>query len=153
MRVPSFSEAFMIQTEFKNDKGELEKLSENDPRYWQGVYRYEPYPKLLFKASLQHYQDSDLEHRIVKSEQEHRALSADWCESPDLAREKYDALESDIAKAAAQSAHSDRNMSAGAQAERLAVEQNSDFEHVVDVPAPRKKPGRKPKIKTEPING
>jgi hypothetical protein len=139
----------MIQTEIRNDRGELEKLNENDPRYWQGPYRYEPYPKLLFKASLQHYQDNDLEQRIVKNAQEHNALTSDWCESPDEARKKYDALESDIAKAAAQSAHSDRNMSATAQAERKAHEDAAEFEHVVDVPAPRKKPGRKPKIVTE----
>lgn len=132
----------MVQTEIRNDRGELEKLSENDPRYWQGSYRYEPYPKLLFKASLQHYQDSDLEHRIVKNQQDHNALTSDWCESPDLARAKYDAHESEMALASAQSAAKDSSMSEKARAERLAHEQASDFEHVVDVPAPSKRGNR-----------
>lgn len=139
----------MIQKEIADGRGGIEVLHENDPRYWNGPYRYEAYPKLLFKASLQHFQDADLEHRIVKTRAEHEAMSGDWCESPDEARKKFSALESDIAKAAAESAHSDRNMSAKAQAERLSVEQASDFEHVVDVPAPRRKPGRKPKAVTE----
>lgn len=135
----------MIQTQIKNDNNEIVTLEPSDPRYWNGPYRYVPYPKLLFRASVGRYQDGDLEAREVKTDAEHRALPSDWKESPDEARAQFDAVELEISKAAAESAHSDRNMSAKAQIERLAAERATD-EHLIDVPAPKR---RGPKTKLE----
>jgi hypothetical protein len=137
----------VIQTETRGDDGEIVKLDPSDLRYWNGPYRYVPYPKQLFKAADGRYQDSDLETCIVKSEAEHRRLSSDWQESPDAARAHYDQMQDEFARAAAETAAALTTMSAKAQAEHRALEVASD-DHVVDVPAPRKRrPG--PKTKAE----
>ena len=141
-----------IQTHIRNDRGETEELHPNDPRYWEGPYVYTPYPKLLFKASVGRYQDSDQEQIVVQSEREHRALGSDWCESPDLARQHCDRMEAEIARAAAEVKASATRMSASAQAELRAAEVATD-EHVTDVTPKRKGwPKGKPRAKKEPAD-
>jgi hypothetical protein len=133
----------MIRTEIRDGiRGEVRTLTENDPEYWTGEYRYEPFPKVLFRATGP--QTQDVEERVVRSDRELRDLDGAWKETPDLAREYERGLQADIAKAAAEENYRVTKMSAPAQAEHLAHDR-AEFDHVVDVPAPRKKPGRKPK--------
>lgn len=130
----------MIQTEIRNSRGELEKLDHNDPRYWEGPYRYEPYPKALYRQTQP---GQEPEHRIVRSDEEHRRLGSDWKESPADAREAFAALEADIARAAAEFNAATLTMSEKAQREALAHDRSTDA-MVADVPAPQKRPaGRK----------
>jgi septal ring factor EnvC (AmiA/AmiB activator) len=140
----------VIQTRIKDDRtNEWVDLHPNDPRYWEGRYVYEPYPKVLFKASVGAYQDGDLAQKRVENQQQHDDLNkreSGWKESPDEARAYLDALEREMSTAAAESAHADRNMSASAQRERRAAEESTDG-FVVDVPAPKKR-GRPKKDQT-----
>lgn len=127
----------MIQTEIRNDRGELEKLDHNDPRYWEGPYVYQPYPKLLFKAGPgKAYQEPD--HKIVQNSQEHERAGSDWAESPDAARAIFDRHESAMAAAAAEHNATVSTMSRKAQEEALAHDRSTD-DMVADVPAPKKR--------------
>lgn len=131
----------MIQTELKDDRGEIITLNHDDPRYWEGPYRYVAYPKAVYRITQPGQQEA--EHRIVKSEREQSELGSAWKESPADAKAHFEALEAEVAKAAAESAYQDRNLSELAKAERLAHERSTD-EMVVSVPEkPRR--GRKPK--------
>ena len=119
----------MIQTRIKDDRtNEWVDLSPNDPRYWEGRYVYESYPKDLYKAEVGRYQDGDLKVQTVKTQDEHERLDrreSGWKESPDDARAYLDGLEREMARAAAESAHADRNMSEGAQAHSRLAAQNT----------------------------
>ena len=131
----------MIQTRIKNDRNEWEELHPNDPRYWAGRYVYEPYPKVLYRASVGRYQDGDQEVCTVKTQVDHDALdkkTSGWKESPDDARAWLDNLEREMSTAAAESAAADQHMSPQAQAERRTTEQQTDA-FVTDVPAPKKR--------------
>ncbi len=128
----------MIQTETRNDRGEVEQLDHNDIRYWNGPYRYEPFPKAMYRQT-QPGQEPD--HRIVKSDSEMRALGSDWKESPVEAKAAFEALEADMAAAAAEYNAANLRMSDKAQREALAYDRSTD-EMVADVPAPKRGPGR-----------
>lgn len=128
----------MIQTEIRNDRGELEKLDHNDPRYWNGPYYYEPYPKALYRQTQP---GQAPEERVVHSEHEHARLGSDWHESPADAKDAFERLEADIAKAAAERNFSDSRMSEPAQREALTADRATDA-MVPDLPAPKKRAGR-----------
>jgi len=134
----------MIRTTIQDGiRGETRELTVNDPEYWTGPYVYQPYPKCLFRATGPQHQD--LEERIVKSDAEAERLGAAWKETPDLARDYERGLQADIARAAAESNAKNLGMSQKAQDEYLAHDR-AHFEHVTDVPTPKKR-GRKPKVK------
>lgn len=138
----------MIQTEIRDERtGETIKLDHHDPRYWNGPYRYEPYPKALYRITQPGQKDPEM--AIVKSQQEHERLGSAWKESPVDALAHFNALESEVAKAAAESNFADRNMSAAARAERLQHDRSTD-EMTVGVPAPKKR-GRP--AKQQPVSG
>lgn len=135
----------MIQTEILLDNGTIEKLDHNDPRYWQGPYRKEEYPKALYRKAQP---GAECECRVVQHQQEHSRLGSDWHESPADAAEAFQKLEADIAKAAAERNYTDRRMSESAQREALERDRASDA-LMPELPAARKKPGRKPKEQTQ----
>lgn len=128
----------MIQTSIINDRGERETLDHNDPRYWNGPYRYEPYPKALYRQTQP---GMPCEERVVKSDSEHNKLGSDWHESPADAKAHFEKLEADMAKAAAEHNYSVQRMSEQAQREALAHDRATD-EMTADVPAPKRGPGR-----------
>lgn len=133
----------MIQTRIRDSRtGEWEELHVNDPRYWEGPYKYEPYPKLLFKATVGRYQDGDLETKLVKSQDEHERAGSQWCESPDEARAYCDRMEAELARAAAEAKAASTKMSQNAREELRAAEQDTDT-FVTDVPKPRRGRPRK----------
>lgn len=125
----------MIQTSYKDDRGEVVELSVHDARYWEGPYHYEPFPKALYRITQPG--QTEAEHRVVKSEREMTALGSGWFESPEDAKVHFEKLEADMARAAAESNAADTRLSAKAQAERLAHDRSTD-EMVTDVPAPKK---------------
>jgi len=103
-------------------------------------YQYRPYPRAIYHAT------DPTSPRLVKDEAEERNfLSRGWADSPATA-EKAAATDYDkrIAIPAAERAYVDRNMSAAAKAEVAAHEAATD-EHVVDVPAPKRR-GRPAKV-------
>ncbi len=130
----------MIQTSVRNSRGEIEELTPNDPRYWEGPYKYEPYPKALYRQTQP---GQECETKVVKTEQEHRKLGSDWVESPADAKEAFEKLEADIAKAAAERNYADSRMSAKALAEALRADRATDEM----LPEVKRKPGR-PKVTT-----
>ena len=142
-----------IQTHIRTDRGEVEELHPNDPRYWNGPYVYVPYPRMLYRASAARYQDEDLEWCIVENEQEQNRLDSAWKESRAEARAYFDGLEADVARAAAEVKYAARGMSQPAQDELREAEQQTD-EFVTDVTPKRGGwPKGKPRAKKEPANG
>jgi len=126
----------MIRTSMVDDRGEIRQLTPNDPDYWTGPYTYVPYPKALYRITQPG--QTDAECRVVNSDHEMSKLGTAWHESPTEAKEAFEKLESDVAKAAAESNYADRNLSAGAAAERLAHDRSTD-EMITDVPVPKKR--------------
>lgn len=125
----------MIQTTIQDGRGEDKQLTVNDLEYWNGPYRYEPYPKQLFRTTGP--QEQDWEAKVVRSEDEHRKLGPAWAESPDEARAYQRKLDDDVARAAAEVQTSAQRMSSKAKAELQAADDAAD-EHVVDVKPARK---------------
>jgi hypothetical protein len=78
---------------------------------------------------------------IVHDEDEERARHGAWYETPTAAEHAKEAMAQAVAQAAAESNWTDRRMSPAAQAERAAYDAESE-EHMIDVPAPRRGPGR-----------
>lgn len=131
-------------------------------------YRFRPYPKMLYKAvklpsgkvvcmpgepnpafypdvnqfnfaMAQHQAIEQSCYKTVHSDDEERTAKHDgWRESPKEAIEHFEALERDIAKAAAERAFSDQRMSEKARAEAKAADEATD-DHVPDVPRKRSK--------------
>ncbi len=126
----------MIQKTMKDGRGGTIELDHNDPRYWEGPYRYEPYPKALYRKTEP---GQDPEFRIVKNVDEHERLGGGWFDSPDGAKEAFVSLEASIAKSAAERNASDQRMSAPAQAEALVADRATDEM----LPAIPEKPKRK----------
>jgi hypothetical protein len=113
----------MIQTFITNNRGEREELDKNDPRYWEGPYRYEPYPKAMYRQTQP---GEECDTRVVKSDSEHTALGSDWFESPADAKEHFEQLEAEIAAAAAERNYQDRLMSVKAVGEALRADRLTD---------------------------
>lgn len=135
----------MIQTEVRNSRGDLEKLDHHDPRYWEGPYRKEEYPKGLYRQTTPG-QVYPYEYKEVQNQHEHERLGSDWHESPAAAAAHFQRLEADIAKAAAERNYSDRRMSEQAQREALTADRATDLmQGEIPVQPVRRKPGRKPK--------
>lgn len=132
----------MIRTEIKDDRGDMRQLTPNDLDYWTGPYRYEPYPKMLFRITQPGQTEAEV--CVVTNAHEHSRKGSDWFETPDDARAHFARVEADVAKAAAEANYQDRNMSEAAKAERLAHDRSTD-EMVTDVP---RRPGRPRKAST-----
>jgi len=90
--------------------------------------------------------------RIVRSTAEYeQAKSEGWRDSPADALAYDEALQQDIARAAAERAYADQRMSAKAQAEMAAAEANAEGQHLPEGPAvPAKRPWHR-KPKPEPV--
>lgn len=84
--------------------------------------------------------------RIVYSEDEERRAKNDgWSNTADQALARHEAVQQEIGNIAAARHFSDQRMSDLAQREAAAADASTEA-HVADVPAPKKKPGRKPKV-------
>ena len=86
--------------------------------------------------------------RIVDDVDQERMLSGAFFETPGLAEEARVRDEEYIAQQAAESAWQDRNLMGAAKREREEYDANAEG-HVVDVPAPRRGPGRPRKVTTD----
>lgn len=96
---------------------------EQELHKWDKPYRYEPYPKMIYRGVLKANGKHDFEDMIVNSDRELAAMKADgWVESPDHAVLGVEAQESAIANAAAENAFKAKRMSAKAQKELAAIE-------------------------------
>ena len=106
-------------------------------------FRYQPYPAALYHAT------DPTSPRLVKDEDEERNfLSRGWCKTPDgVEQAKDEHYDRTVAIPSAERAYADRLMSPAAKAEIAALESATD-DHVVDVPAPKRSPGRPRKTDT-----
>ena len=142
-------------------------------------YVYRPFPKMLYKAQTwprtgkaacfappvspygwpnqDQYQQALLEaehfttscQRTVKDEGEYGlARGQGWCESPQDALAHYEAAQKALSDAAAEAAFMAARMSEAAQREFNAA-QAATHEHVADVDAPKRRPGRPRKLETQ----
>jgi hypothetical protein len=113
----------------------------------------EPFPKMLYKAFKRDNgkvqcldpRDEDFSRRCYMTVQNDaelaRAKGQGWREHPLEAIELFEQQERELAQAAAEAAFAAKRMSEKAQAEfKAAGEATAD--HVADVPAPKKRPGR-----------
>jgi hypothetical protein len=134
-----------------------------------GAIGHEPFPKMVYKAHRRENgkvmcMDLDAIYAIdlavqaraeafnrtcqltVNSEGELlRAKDQGWCDSPDDALAYHERLQQDIAIAAAEEANRVRTMSEKAQREHAELDAATDAP-VTDVPAPKRRPGRPPKV-------
>lgn len=133
---------------------------------------FEPYPQMLYKAfrhdkgkamcgdisglytsdPVQQAKADAFTKRcqmIVRDEDEARRAKHDgWRASAQEALDLLEAQQQDIAQAAAEAAYATQRMTEKARREYDAHDAASEGP-AIDVPAPRKKPGRKPKVRTE----
>lgn len=109
-------------------------------------WKYVPYPRAIY-----HIEEGQLVSRLVQDEAEERNfLSRGWANEPGQAQQAADAYyDRSVAIPAAERAYDDRRMSAAAKAEIAAHEAATD-DHVVDVPAPKRSPGRPRKTDSNP---
>jgi hypothetical protein len=135
----------MIQTEIQDSRGEMRQLTPNDAEYWEGPYRYEPYPKAMYR---QNQPGEECETTVVKSDTERVRLGSDWFESPADAKEHFIKLESDMARADAERRAKDVTMSTLALAEALKAERATD-QMLGEI---KEQPKRKYVRKTPPTN-
>lgn len=133
----------MIQTEIPDGKGGTEKLDPGDARYWEGPYRYEPFPKMVYRATAGEG-FTNPEGKLVRTQQEWDRLGSDWTESPALAQKVTEDRDAEYARLAAQRNALDLRMSALAQAEALEVDRSTD-EMLPEIPIAPKR-GRPKKI-------
>jgi hypothetical protein len=90
---------------------------------WEKPYRYEPFPKMVYRGVLKANGKHDFDTRIVNGERELSAAKAEgWVESPDQAVSGVEAQEAEISQAAAENAYKAKRMSAKAQKELAAIE-------------------------------
>lgn len=112
---------------------------------------FQPFPVMLYKAGRndQNQIDVIMPGKQAHSEAERAQLEREgYVIGPDLAVAKAEALEQDIAVAAAERDYTDRKMSPAAQAEARAYDA-SVAEHVAEIPrTPVRKRGRPRKIDT-----
>lgn len=69
-----------------------------------------------------------------------------WADHPDGIKDAREVVRAAVRQAAAERAFDDRHLSEKANAELDAVEADAE-DHVLDVPSPKKKPGRPAKVK------
>lgn len=126
----------MIQTSVADGRGGRRELTVHDPEYWEGPYRYEPYPKALYRQTQP---GEGFETRVVKSKEEHDRLGSDWHESPADAKTMFELREAEIAELAARRLTTDARMSAKARAEALTADRAADA-MLAEIPeTPRRK--------------
>ena len=90
---------------------------------WEKPYRFEPFPKMVYRGVLKANGKHEFETRIVGSERELGAAKTDgWVDSPDQAVAGVEMQEASIAQAAAENAYKAKRMSAKAQKELAAIE-------------------------------
>ena len=128
----------------------------DDKEYWLrekdgGIRRNDvapmPYPKMLYRGLRGENGKPAYETRIVDSARQHEAEAAmGWVDHPAEAIEGFERHQEAIARAAAEAAYASQRMSETARAE-YAQASIDDPEHVTDV-APKRKPGRPPKVST-----
>lgn len=127
---------------------------------WNKPYRFEPYPKMLYRAqrtasgkwSVGDPMDESFTRScqlIVRDEvEERRANDNGWRETQGEALAYQKSLDDEIARAAAEEAYRVSKMGKKAQAEAAAADAET-MDHVAEVPEKRR-PGRPRKVAVEP---
>ncbi len=94
-----------------------EPFTVDDPEFWMlekdgGIRRHVhmDFPKMLYRAFQNDAGRIAWENTIVGSQREMDALDAAWKDSPKVATDFYEGLQQDIARAAAEVAHSVERM-------------------------------------------
>lgn len=86
---------------------------------WNKPYVFAPYPKMLYRGLLKSNGSTQVDERIVGSEGEQREAEAErWVESPSGATKQVEAVQQEIAQAAAEANAAVTKMSWKAQRER-----------------------------------
>ncbi len=99
---------------------------------WNKPYKYEPFPRMVYRGMLRSDGVHDVEHRIADNERQYDEFRKDgWVDSPDHAKRGVEAQEAMIAEAAAENAHAAQKMSAKARKE-LAMREASTHRHVTE---------------------
>ena len=113
----------------------------------RGGMPFQPYPKMLYKASSEMGGPQISATKIVDSEQAERiAIGQGWSDGQEAAIEAVAERELEMAKLAANRVHNERWMSEASKAHAASVDE-STINHVAEIPvAPVKKRGRPAKV-------
>ena len=99
---------------------------------WEKPYKYEPFPKMLYRGVLRSDGVHDFETTIVENERHmSEMVNKGWVQSPADAKAVVDAQESMIAEAAAENAAAAQKMSAKARKE-LAMREAATHRHITE---------------------
>lgn len=99
---------------------------------WNKPYKYEPFPRMVYRGVLRSDGVHDFENRIVDNERHfNEAMREGWVESPADAKYVVEAQEAAIAQAAAENAHAAQKMSAKARKE-LAMREAATHKHIAE---------------------
>ena len=132
-------------------------LSDRDKelRKWNAPYRYQEFPKMLFRGTTTTAGRVEVEQRIVGSVSEERAAQdIGWLGKAQHALEAETGRQEAVGTAAAERAWEDRRLSAAAQAEAAAIDQAS-AKHLPEIPAQpiTRKRVRPPRRRVAPLGG
>ena len=111
-------------------------LTERDKELakWNKPYRFEPFPKMLYRGRTTPSGRLERDERIVGSEAEEKlAAENGWHANPDVAVEAERKRQEDRGTAAAERAYADLRMSAAAQAEAAAID-STTAKHLPEIP-------------------
>ena len=128
---------FIRDREAERDLG----LSDRDKelKRWNAPYRYQEFPKMLFRGVTTTQGRVDVEQRIVESQgEEALATGAGWTTHPERAKEAETARQEAIGTAAAERAYTDRRLSVAAQNEAAAIEATT-AKHLGEIPVAPKR--------------
>jgi hypothetical protein len=117
---------------------------------WNQPYRYQEFPKMLFRGTTTTAGRIEVAQRIVASEREEQDARAEgWATHPDHAKDAETRRQEAIGTAAAERAYTDRQLSARAQAEAAAADQAAGAKHLGEIPEQPRRPRSQTRKRTE----
>lgn len=132
----------MLYKAFRDDNGQV-KCMEPPPL----IHDYLSMPEFMRAEARANAFTQKCQHTVRSEDEYQRARANGWRDTSSDAIAHFEALQREIADAAAEEQFRLRKMSGKARAEHAAADAATS-DHVVEVPIPRKKPGRKPRTES-----
>lgn len=113
---------------------DLEQRASDERKKWEKPYKFEPYPKMLYRGIAAKPGWDYCTVANEREEQEKIDNGEGWRPTMGEAIAHFEKLGADIGTAAAERAAADRKMSAKAQAEAATADAASDGHHLAEIP-------------------
>ena len=107
---------------------------------WNAPYRYQEFPKMLFRGTTTTAGKLEVEQRIVASAADQAtAAGAGWLPHPQDAADAETQRQEDLGTLAAERLYADRQLSPAAQAEAAAID-GATLKHLPEIPERPRRP-------------